>query len=131
MTKKDSQRGFTLIEVMIVVVIIGILATIAYPAYTEQVQKTRRTDATSALLMAAQQLERCYTVQNSYENCAVRAQSDDGHYDIDADLDATTFTLTATPASGSPQTKDTRCTEFTLTHTGARSAEGTLGDDCW
>ncbi|WP_276315687.1 type IV pilin protein [Ectothiorhodospira shaposhnikovii] len=126
------QKGFTLIEVMIVVVIIGIIASIAYPSYTEYVNKSRRTDATTSLLIAAQQLERCYTRQNTYVGCPVPETSQDGHYSISATTQTpSTFTLEATPATGSPQTKDGKCTKFTLTHTGERGATGSLGADCW
>jgi len=128
------ERGFTLIEVMIVVVIIGILATIAYPSYTEQVRQSRRADATSGLLNVAQQLERCFTQFNAYNNaaCNVPATSPEGHYDIAANFPAANqFTLVATPAAGSPQASDARCTSFTLTQAGVQTAEGTLGNDCW
>lgn len=40
-----KTKGFTLIELMIVVVIIGILAAIAYPSYTQYVQRTKRVEA--------------------------------------------------------------------------------------
>ena len=43
------NRGFTLIELMIVVAIVAILAAIAYPAYTESVRKGRRAEARTAL----------------------------------------------------------------------------------
>jgi len=128
------ERGFTLIEVMIVVVIIGILAAIAYPSYSEQVRQSRRADATSGLLNVAQQLERCFTQFNAYNNaaCNVPATSPEGHYDIAANFPAANqFTLVATPAAGSPQASDARCLTFTLTQAGVQTATGTLGNDCW
>lgn len=59
-------RGFTLIEVMVVVAIIGILASIAYPSYTESVAKGRRSQATAQLMAAQQWMERFFTENLSY-----------------------------------------------------------------
>jgi type IV pilus assembly protein PilE len=134
MNAPPAMRGFTLIELMIVVVIIAILATIALPAYTEQVRQARRADATGGLMDAAQRLERCFTQFNAYDNaaCVIPATTPDGHYDIEVDpLEPNRFTLIATPAAGSPQASDTRCTSFSLTPAGVRTATGTLGNDCW
>jgi type IV pilus assembly protein PilE len=47
---KSRIRGFTLIEVMIVVAIVGILAAIALPAYQDQVRKSRRASAEAHLM---------------------------------------------------------------------------------
>lgn len=131
---KAANRGFTLVEVLIVVVIISILATIAYPSFVEQVRQVRRADATTGLLETAQRLERCFSIFNAYDNaaCVLAATSPDGHYDIDVDFPAANqFLLTATPAAGSPQEKDTRCTSFSLNQAGVQLATGTLGNDCW
>jgi type IV pilus assembly protein PilE len=126
---RKLHGGFTLIEVMIVVVVIGILAAIAYPSYTNYVEKARRADAKAALLAAAQQLERCYTQNNTYVGCAVGAASPDGFYAIATPAQtATEFTLTATPQgaqAGSP------CGIYTLQSDGSRADEGAASDRCW
>jgi type IV pilus assembly protein PilE len=61
-----SNRGFTLIEIMVVVAIIGILASIAYPSYMESVMKGRRAEGRAALAELLQQQERYMTQRNAY-----------------------------------------------------------------
>lgn len=43
-------KGFTLIELMIVVVVIAILASVAWPSYQEYIKRSRRSDAQSLML---------------------------------------------------------------------------------
>lgn len=63
---KNSENGFTLIEIMVVVAVIGILSAIAYPAYTDSVFKGRRAQARTALAELMQQQERYLTQRNCY-----------------------------------------------------------------
>lgn len=53
----NSTKGFTLIEVMIVVVVIGILAAIAIPSYQDYVRKAKLADAKAEILKAATKLQ--------------------------------------------------------------------------
>ncbi len=59
-------RGFTLVELLIVVVIAGVLAAIAYPSYASYVASTRRIEGQTALLDIMQKQERYYSQHNTY-----------------------------------------------------------------
>ncbi|WP_284285556.1 type IV pilin protein [Marinibactrum halimedae] len=61
-----AARGFTLIEVMIVVAIVAILAAIAFPSYQSHVDKSSRADAQGALMNFAQAMERHFTNNGTY-----------------------------------------------------------------
>jgi type IV pilus assembly protein PilE len=58
--KFENQRGFTLLELMIVVVIIAIISALAIPSYLKYVQRTRRSDGQSALLNTQQAEEKFF-----------------------------------------------------------------------
>ncbi|MCF7798007.1 MAG: prepilin-type N-terminal cleavage/methylation domain-containing protein, partial [Candidatus Marinimicrobia bacterium] len=47
--RKENQKGFSLVELMIVLVIIGILAAVGVPIYTSNVQKAKMSEADAAL----------------------------------------------------------------------------------
>jgi type IV pilus assembly protein PilE len=63
---RTRQKGFTLIEVMMVVAIVGILAAVAYPAYQQSILKGKRAQGRTALAELLQQQERFLTQRNCY-----------------------------------------------------------------
>ena len=112
----NRMKGFTLIELMIVVAVISILAAIAYPSYQNSVKKERRGDAKGALEGLAQAMERHFTANNTYLAAATAGGNTGAPsiYPTQAPIDgntkfynltiqastATTFTLRATPING-------------------------------
>ena len=139
---KHPHKGFTLIELMIVVAIVAILATIAYPSYAEYIRRGHRAEARAALLQGAQWMERAATATGTYPLTAdfpnALTTIPSNRYAITvasppaSAASGTAFTLTAAPQTG--QTGD-KCGSYTLTHNGLRGANGvTTGaivTECW
>lgn len=130
-----QAKGFTLIELMIVIAIVSILATIAMGFYGDSVISANRTEARSELIDTAGSLEKCkslYGVYNSANcNVAFPITTDTSYYSITAALAGSTFALTATPIAGSPQASDADCTTLTLSNTGIKGATGANTGSCW
>ncbi|MBV0932994.1 type IV pilin protein [Marinobacterium sp. A346] len=125
--KTGREAGFTMIELMIVVVIIGILMAIAWPAYQNYVIKGNRAEGRAGIATVTQQLERCFTRYNSYNdtNCSfATGMTETERYNITLVNDANTYTVTATP-----QFADTECGTLTLKETGAKTSGN--NDVCW
>ncbi len=122
---KRSLRGFTLIEIAIVLVIIGILTIIALPSYFSYQLKARRTEGINTLNSIQLQQEKYRTFNTSYGTLAQAwagvATTANGYYTLAiTNPSATGYTLTAT-AQGS-QANDsqsgTACNTLTLTVNG-------------
>ncbi|MGM0517421.1 MAG: type IV pilin protein [Pseudomonadota bacterium] len=135
------NRGFTLVELMIVVVILAILVSIAFPLYQEQVRKTHRADGKSALMEIMQAEERYRTTEFTYTTDLVGdlgyssdpVISDESYYQVAATACAgdirTCVQLTATPING--QTGD-KCGNLTLDSRGNKGRSGSAPmDQCW
>lgn len=73
---RNTARGFTLIELMIVVAIIGILATVAIPAYTEYTSKAKAANALSALSPYKTAVALCGQENGDLVNCNQTASED-------------------------------------------------------
>ena len=98
-------RGFTLIELMIVVAVVAILAAIAYPSFNEQVRKARRSDALAEAGRMQLALERWRADNPSYASTSgatnYPAPINTAFYTFALNgQTATTYTLTASPQGG-------------------------------
>jgi type IV pilus assembly protein PilE len=140
---RNKYRGFTLIEVMIVVVIVAILASIALPSYQNSIRKSRRADAHS-ILQAAQLAQEKFRLNHEIYGanadfsdtafarvCVMtggNCMSPGGFYRLTATgPTASGYALTATAVG--TQVRDTTCPAINLTQDATGVSYGPSG--CW
>lgn len=124
------NKGFTLIELTIVLAIISILAAIAYPQYNNYLTRARRIEGQSALLDLANRMEHYFSENNTYKTATIATGkasdvlsnpiSGEGWYRLSI-INATdsAYTLQATPLKAQAA-NDTACQLLTLNQLGVK-----------
>ena len=130
------MRGFTLIELMVVVAVIGILAAIAYPSYQEHLRNSRRAQAMADLSELAVTMERYHSVNNTYANAVLAFEasprSGTAAYSLalDGEATASAFKVTAKPVTGGAQVND-KCGTLSLDQAGVKGHSSGTASECW
>ena len=149
-----KSKGFTLIEIMIVVAIVGILAAVALPSYQEYIARGRRVDAQTQLLAAQLWMERFYSEHYSYAQTSAATpvlvtdttlwgnqpfktspKVGEGTAAYNLTLSAVTTNTYTIRAARTGAAVNDKCGNFTLTNTGVKGvADATAGQTvttCW
>ena len=138
MKHKGSKKGFTLVELMIVVAIVAILVALALPSYSSYIRKANRGEAQQLLMNWANNQEIWRANDTNYATIGELPVPTHERYDFTlADQTATTYTLIATATDD--QLKDMErgksCTPLTLDQSNTKEPQytvsGTLTTFCW
>lgn len=129
------QRGFTLIEVMIVVAIVAILAAIALPSYSDYIKRGQIVEGLTPLADMGAKMEQHFQDKRKYDGACTADSiaplpNATSRFEYACSPDATTFTVTATGRGAMGGF------EFTLNEKGERATTGaaegwTKGSGCW
>jgi len=120
--KRPIQRGFTLIELMLVVVIAAVLMAVALPSYQQYMMKSRRSDALTALSAVVQAQERWRSNNASYasalDDLGIATRTKGQHYTLSLVGVGNPvgfvagFEVHAVPVSGGRQSGDSDCSDI-------------------
>ena len=128
-----NNKGFSLIELMIVLAIIGILGTIGYPGYDSYMKKSRRADGKIALQKMADRQERFYLQNQQF------GDMDELGYDDPWITDSDSYSVTVTASNAADFTaratyrlggdEELKCNWFEINGAGVKSSDPDT--DCW
>jgi type IV pilus assembly protein PilE len=150
-----TSKGFSLLELMIVVLVIAVLAGIALSSYQNQVRKSRRAEAKQMLSDVSMKQEKYRSNNATFGTCdQVMSPSTCASFNLAgafysvavtfpgagtcpsgaAKGNANSYIITATPKVGTDQVKDASCTTLVLTSscgTISKTATGSDSSNCW
>lgn len=147
-------KGFSLIELVIVILILGVLMAFMYPSYTAYILKSRRTEAKAGLVMITQRqedyratsegakyapdLDALLRMKQGEEKDGIVYEGGDNYFSENkfykfilytTDEDNQSFKAEAIPTESSTQ-KDDKCERFIIDHNGEKSAKPE-NEECW
>ena len=128
--KSLNKKGFTIVELLIVIVIIGILATIGFVSFANAQNKAKKSKAEATVAQVKSKLGEYYAENNYYPGSKtdlVTYMNGNGAESTATEFNAgTTYGYTAEPGTCSTAAKD--CTGYTLTADDAywNSSEGDI-----
>ncbi|SMF01386.1 type IV pilus assembly protein PilE [Alteromonadaceae bacterium Bs31] len=134
-----NTRGFSLVEVVIVMAIIGIVTAFAYPSYQDSVLKSHRAEGIETLLDVAQAQEVLYSQTNAYSTnakpfapTASSVTSEKGYYVVTVTSGAcgTSACFVATATAQGSQAADKLCATLSIDNLGTKSSTPS-GNSCW
>ena len=147
--QKIKNKGFTLIELMIVVAIAGVIGSLALPSYFKQVQKSSRTEAKGEMIRIAQMQESFFVQNLSYANSLTQlgfgadtmptekllynlsifsATPAGCDFSAAPPVACTTYQLSGFPNPAERQATDTDCLGFGFDNFSRKFAIGTTGE---
>ena len=142
-SRQLALRGFTLIELMIVVAIVAIIAAVGYPSYISHITKTKRVAAEACLSEYANYMERYYSTNLRYDKDSAGTANTLPALSCASDLKAdykfsfvpttgqSTYRVRAEP-QGSQASRDTECKTISLDQAGTKTENGTgTVASCW
>jgi len=127
--RKTDRKGFSLVEILIVISLVAILLALALPSYTQYVRKANRAEAHQLLMNWANNQEIWRASNTSYaDSVALPVPTHDRYTFTVSATSGTTFLLTATPTGDQAKDKDrgTACDPLSLDQSNGKSP-----DDCW
>jgi len=131
-----NARGFSLLELMVVLVIVAILGALVYPGYQRHLAESRRVVAVACLMEHAQTMERHYAVKQSYLEAPipVPCQGVAAFYQLSfvAEPATTSYVLQAVP-QGTQAIHTAHCGTLSINQWGERmvSAADSAPMQCW
>ncbi len=132
-TSSSKEKGFTLIELMIVVAVVALLLVITLPAYNGYTERARRGDAKSSLLSAQLKQEKWranHTTYGALSDIWTGTSSNEGFYTmaVVGTPNGAEFVMTATP-TGAQSGDD--CGTFAINQDGPLHSSPYASADCW